>query len=310
MPLISVIIPLYNKDFIIKKTLDSVLNQRFTNFEVIIVNDGSTDDSEKIVNAFSDTRIILVNQSNKGVSSARNVGIQHANSELIALLDADDYWYANHLQKLYDLYTVFPNCGMYCSRYKTQISADKFITNSFIGIDENYAGIINNYFEASLIKRIASSSSVLIPKKILVLEKGFNTNATYFEDHELWTKIAIKYDIAITNNYTAIYNFNINKSLSKINLNLHNLPDFKQFEKHENENPSLKKFLDIYRLEFSLKYRLNNNIEKSNFYLKDISSKIPIKTRILLKTPVFILNFLIKLKHLMKKSGLDFTIYH
>ena len=92
MPKVSVIIPLYNKGFIFKETLNSVLAQTFTDFEIVIVNDGSTDNSFEIASHFSDKRIKLLQQENKGVAAARNLGISAATAEFIAFLDADDYW--------------------------------------------------------------------------------------------------------------------------------------------------------------------------------------------------------------------------
>lgn len=90
--MISVVIPLYNKDKQIAKTLYSVLKQTYPNFEVIVVNDGSTDNSLSEVSKISDSRIRLICQENKGVSAARNRGIQEAKSDYIAFLDADDEW--------------------------------------------------------------------------------------------------------------------------------------------------------------------------------------------------------------------------
>ena len=103
MATVSIVIPLYNKGFIIHKTIKSVLEQTFTDFEVVIVNDGSTDSSFEIVSQFSDKRIKLFQQENKGAASARNVGIEKATSNLIAFLDADDFWYPNHLEELVKL---------------------------------------------------------------------------------------------------------------------------------------------------------------------------------------------------------------
>ena len=91
MPKISVVIPLYNKGFIISETLESLLAQTFTDFEIVIVNDGSTDNSFEIVSQFTDSRINLFQQENKGAAAARNLGIEKATGELIAFLDADDY---------------------------------------------------------------------------------------------------------------------------------------------------------------------------------------------------------------------------
>ena len=125
MPFLSVIIPLYNKESYIKNTLRSVLEQNFTDFEIIIVNDGSTDNSLEIVSSFKDERIQVIHQPNSGASSSRNKAIQSAKTEYIAFLDADDFWFPNHLEELVQLIQDFPNCGMYCSRYQTIISKNQ-----------------------------------------------------------------------------------------------------------------------------------------------------------------------------------------
>ena len=102
----SIIIPLYNKEKDIKKTLKSVLNQSFEDFEIIIINDGSTDNSEEIVKSIIDKRIFLYTKNNEGVSIARNYGVEKATSGFIAFLDADDYWHPNHLENLHTLLIV------------------------------------------------------------------------------------------------------------------------------------------------------------------------------------------------------------
>ena len=89
-PFFSIIIPLYNKENAIEKTLKSVFNQSFTDYEVIVINDGSTDKSKEKVYAFSDSRLRLISTENKGVSQARNLGISESKGKLIAFLDADD----------------------------------------------------------------------------------------------------------------------------------------------------------------------------------------------------------------------------
>jgi len=117
MAFISVIIPLYNKEQFIKATLLSVLNQTFTDFEVLLINDGSTDSSVDIVSSFDDKRIRLYSTENKAVSHARNYGVSKSTSDLIAFLDADDLWEFNHLENLHNLYTSFPKCGLYATAY-------------------------------------------------------------------------------------------------------------------------------------------------------------------------------------------------
>jgi glycosyltransferase involved in cell wall biosynthesis len=311
MPKISVIIPLFNKGFIISKTLQSVLAQTFTDFEIVIINDGSTDNGFEIVSQFSDERIKLFQQENKGAAAARNLGIEKAKGELIAFLDADDYWFQNHLEELFKLYTDFPNCGIYGSRYYMKISNKKVIKTSYSpSVRNEFRGVLSDYFNASSAFRVGLTSAILIPKNVLQKDFIFNPEISSGQDLELYTKIAIEKPVAITNLFTIEYNFSLDNQLSKTPILQKQLIDFKQFSSVECNNNNLKKFLDAYRLEYALQYRIAGNLEKSDFYLKDIASKIPFKTKILLATPSFILKFLLKIKHLFKKYGLDFSVYH
>lgn len=311
MPKISVIIPLFNKGFIISETLQSVLAQTFTDFEVVIINDGSTDNGFEIVTQFSDERIKLFQQENKGAAAARNIGIEKASGELIAFLDADDYWCPNHLEELFKLYTDFPNCGIYGSRYFMKISDKKTIkTNYFPSVHNDFRGILPDFFKASKTYRVGLTSAIAIPKSVLKNDFLFNSEISSGQDLELYTKIAIEKPVAITNLFTVEYNFSLENQLSKTPISKKKLVNFSQFNKAENKNKSLRNFLDFYRLEYALQFRVAGDLEKSNFYLKDITSEIPFKTKILLATPSFILQLLLKTKHLLKKYGIDFSVYH
>ncbi|SOD98323.1 glycosyltransferase family 2 protein [Spirosoma fluviale] len=113
--MITVVIPLYNKAHTIVETLGSVLKQSFTEFEVILVNDGSTDNStEVITKKFSDGRIKVINQTNQGVSVARNVGVANARYEYIAFLDGDDLWLPGYLATMAKAIKLYPKAGMFC----------------------------------------------------------------------------------------------------------------------------------------------------------------------------------------------------
>jgi len=111
----SVVIPLYNKAHTIVRTLGTVFNQSYKDFEIIIVNDGSTDDGiEKILAYTTDKRIRIVTQENQGVSAARNKGVKLSSFEYIAFLDGDDEWMPDYLLKIKEAINLFPQAGMYC----------------------------------------------------------------------------------------------------------------------------------------------------------------------------------------------------
>jgi glycosyltransferase involved in cell wall biosynthesis len=307
---ISVVIPLYNKEKTVTNTLDSVLNQTHTNFEIIIVNDGSTDNSVEKIRNFKDDRILLLNQKNGGAAAARNLGIEKATGSLIAFLDADDYWFPNHLDEIVTLYHDFPNCGLYCSRYSMKISSTKILDINYEPeIENEFRGIVKDYFKASLHYRIGLTSAVSIPKNIL--EKNpFNTAVTSGQDTELFTKIAIQHPIALTNKTTMRYDFSSGNHLSKTPITKKKLFDIEQFNKEEEKNKSLNQFLDLYRVEYALNFRILGAIEQSNQYLKKVKNPIPLKTQALLLLPPFILSVLIKIKHWLRSKGVDFTVYH
>jgi glycosyltransferase involved in cell wall biosynthesis len=310
MPFISVVIPLYNKSNYIEKTLESVFEQTFTDYEIIVVNDGSIDDSEIKVLRLKNPKIILYNQKNQGVSVARNLGIEKSKGELIAFLDADDYWYPNHLEELSNLYLNFPNCGIYCSRYKIKTTKKHFQIPNHNQIDSSFNGIIKDYFLSNIPFRTTWTSSLAIPKEIIEKFGGFTPGTTNGQDLELWTKIGIKNNVAITNTITAIYNFDIPNSLAKNNVDSMNLMDFEQFKIAEQQNSSLKSFLDLYRIEYGLHYYMYGYTTKMNFYLKDVDKQnISLNIRFLLSLPPFSLRLFLKLKNSLKKIGINFSIY-
>jgi glycosyltransferase involved in cell wall biosynthesis len=311
MAFFSVIIPLYNKEKYIKNTLESVLKQTFTDFEIIIINDSSTDAGLSIIQQFIDPRIQIYHQKNQGVSVARNFGIDKSNSSLIAFLDADDYWFPNHLEELANLYLRFPNCGIYCSRYKIKTSENHFQIPFFNGITSSFEGIIENYFLSNMPFRITWTSCLLIPKDILNKFGKFTPGVTNGQDLELWTKIGIEYPVAINNKITAIYNLYIPNSLAKNNISSMKLMNFNQFKKLEEQNPDLKKFIDLYRIEYGLRYYIFGHKEKANKYLKEVDNQnLNFTIKLLLNTPRFILRFLFKLKNILKRGNINFNIYN
>jgi glycosyltransferase involved in cell wall biosynthesis len=311
MVFFSVVIPLYNKISYIENTIKSVLGQTFENYEIIIINDGSTDSSEDVVRKFDDKKIQIFNQEKQGVSVARNLGIEKSSGAFIAFLDADDYWLPNHLEELHKLILDYPNCGIYCSGHKIRISKNHFQIPIYKGINKSFKGIVPDYFFSNRPFRITWTSSLAISKEILEKVGRFTAGVTNGQDLELWTKIGIKYPVALTNKTTAIYNYNISDSLTKNHVNSMKLMDFEQFKIFEKENPSLKSFLDLYRIEYGLHYYIFGNTEKMKFYLKDVAQQnISLKIRFLLKMPSPFLRFFLKTKNTLKRFGFDFSIYH
>lgn len=197
---LSVVIPLYNKGPHIARAINSVLKQTFQDFEIIIINDGSTDESVDVVQKFVDPRIRLINQTNYGVSFARNQGIKCAQSDFIAFLDADDEWKPEHLEVLLKLQKKYPEAGVYATTYKKIYSNLSIKNPHFQGIPEKpWEGLLQNYFKSSALgESPLSASTVGISKKILIEIGAFNISAHVHEDADLWERIALKYPVAFS----------------------------------------------------------------------------------------------------------------
>ena len=130
----TVVIPLFNKERHIERAVRSVINQTFQDFEIIVVDDGSTDNSVEEVLKIKDNRIKLIKQKNGGVSSARNKGIDESRFEYIAFLDADDAWKPNFLESINGVIEQYPKAGAYCTSY--DIKREDLESNlSILGID-------------------------------------------------------------------------------------------------------------------------------------------------------------------------------
>lgn len=203
----SVVIPLYNKAPYIERAINSILNQTLQEFEIIVVNDGSTDNGREIVEAMLDPRIRLINQANQGVSVARNRGIHEATYELIAFLDADDEWLRSYLAEIQTLIRNFPDCGAYAVGVKTiRPNGEIFLPNLSKLPAEPWIGIILNFFE--LFQDAISAfipSSVVIPKRVLQEVDGFPVGIKLLEDIYCWVNIAIRYPIAFNPKRLVVY---------------------------------------------------------------------------------------------------------
>lgn len=206
----SIVIPLYNKQTHIIETLESVKSQNHSNFETIIVNDGSTDKSASIVDewihrldqSFKE-KFKIINQANAGVSAARNSGVNYSNYEYIAFLDADDRWEINHLENLNKLIEAFKDKVDIFSN-----ASKKYINNTLISpklsVNETYFGLLNFFITTGSNHNFINSSSVCV-KKTSILEHSFPQNMKNFEDVITWARIANSKGFAFSSEPTSIY---------------------------------------------------------------------------------------------------------
>ena len=214
----SVIIPLYNKAPYVEKAIRSVAAQTFQEFELIVVDDGSTDltapqppkggagltysDIEQLI----DGKGILIKQKNSGVSVARNNGVAQAKYPYICFLDADDWWAPTFLEEMKALIDEFPDAGIYGTSYY-KVKNGKYIPAN-IGVEEGFVKGEINYCQvyAKSLWMPLWTGAVCIPKTVFENEQGFKPALKLGEDFDLWIRIVLKHKVVLLNKPLAYYN--------------------------------------------------------------------------------------------------------
>ena len=187
-PIVSVIIPTYNRGWILKEAIDSVLAQDFKDYELIVVDDGSSDNTSEVLDTYGQN-IIVLGQANKGVSAARNRGIAEAGGQLVAFLDSDDLWLPRKLSRQVDFFNLNPDAVI-------NQTEEIWIRNDVRVNPKNRhrkpSGMI---FERSLGLCLVSPSAVMIRKTLLDVVGLFDENLPACEDYDLWLRISCRYPV-------------------------------------------------------------------------------------------------------------------
>jgi len=299
VPFFSVVIPVYNKEKYIEKTLKSVIEQVFTDFEVIIVDDGSTDLSIEKARHFitKDKRFTLYQQNNAGVSVARNSGIKNASGNFIALLDADDIWFSNHLKNIYNAIVKHHTIQVFCTNYLIENKKNKFKKTKFSYLPKAIGNLflIENYFKSSLKNDIAWTSAVCIKKSLLITENYFfDPMLLSNQDTDLWIRLGLKHPFIFIHEATAIHKCYAENGLAK-SKNIDN--KYLLVEKYIDENEKKRYFtayLDQNKFSIAIQYLKIGETKKAYKILKRIEHKnLSNKRRYTLLIPKFILSKLL-----------------
>lgn len=277
----SVVIPLYNTEKYIERTVKSVLNQTHREFEIIVVDDGSTDRSveivEKLVKEYPQVR--LVKQANKLVGAARNHGIRESVSEIVTFLDADDEYLPDFLETINRLHENFPEAGAYATAYRIQKKEKSFIPK-FSGLPKfPWEGIVPSYFKSGLGYHPLSSSSIAVKKSVFEDVGYFDENERYAVDLDQWVRIASKYEIAFSSSVCAVYHRDTGETLSiekrtnfdkKVANTLYSLIKYKNHKK--SDTIYIKQYFDKICLDIAGKYIKAGNKAKAKEHLDKLKT--------------------------------------
>lgn len=245
---ISVVIPLYNKQGAIMRTIQSVLNQTISPREIIIVDDGSTDNSAGVVQSINDSRIHLIRKNNGGVSSARNVGIKAAKGQYVALLDGDDLWEPIFLDEQIKLISDFPSAALWGVNTAFIIKGKCYKWEQ--GMGEGFRDYVKDYFGTAH-NDLYCSSSVVIRKEVFDHVGYFDERISSTEDLDMWYRIILHYPVVFYDKVLVYYNQDAeNRVAYDTNVRFPLTKDIKYyFNKYNDEfdhNPTFSRFMNNY----------------------------------------------------------------
>lgn len=249
----SVIIPLYNKAPYVEKAVRSVLGQTFTDFELVVVDDGSKDGSAEIVERLlagresAEVPCRLIRQANAGVSTARNNGVAASQGEYVCFLDADDWWEPVFLEGMDALIREYPKAGLYCTNFYYVHKGKNMVK---LNIPTGYINYCREYTKSMCM--IASSSSSCMKRSIFDEMGGFKPWLKLGEDFDLWIRVALKYGTVFTHTPLAYFNNDLPAS-HRATHHLHNpehhmLWNLDYLETEEKTNADFKQLMDNLRV--------------------------------------------------------------
>ena len=308
----SVIIPLFNKCNYIARAIESVLAQTYEQYEIIIVDDGSTDGGIFQIEHLKSSCLKIVTQKNMGVSKARNLGVEHSKYDFVVFLDADDVWNSSLLTELNVLVNSFPGAGIYgVNNYFVYSDGRKTYEkyNNLFGI-YNF-GIIRDYFDifAKFGKSPFCNSGCCYPKIIFNGVGGYRVGIKLTEDSDLWCRIAFKHEIAYTSLPLITYYMDTTG-------NTHHVFEKRDFEviltlkKALSENSienskvkSVKKLLAFQKLNFAKRaiYSGNHFFALKKLIDKDLFLHYPLKIPFLIVISFLPTNLVHVLRRIMSK---------
>lgn len=312
----SVIIPLYNKASYVEKALRSVAVQTFSDYELIVVDDGSKDESasvaERVLNdcwlsSSKPQSVKLIRQANAGVSTARNNGVAASQGQYVCFLDADDWWEPTFLEEMAKLIAEFSDAGIYGTNY-TIINETRHKTRvASVGVEEGFEKGYINYCKvySKTMYMPLWTGAVSISRSVFDEMQGFRTHLKLGEDFDLWIRVALKYKVAFLNKSLANYNQDVDV-VNRGTCHLHKpenhmLWNLGYLEDEEKRNPDYKQLVDRLRVSGLMRYFISEDYrDAATAELKKVDwSKQPAKYRKVYRMPIWCL----RMENCLKNQG-------
>lgn len=311
MPKFSIIIPLFNKAEFIKETLRSVLSQTEQDFELIVVNDASTDESRAVVESMGIANLIWIEHpTNRGLAATRNTGIQAAIGEYITFLDADDVWEPYFLDEISRLQADFPEARLFATNYWEWFGTQRMTPhNAGRQLVPQFRGLLP-FFEYNIGQGIYNHGSVCFHRSVFETAGRYNENIDFSEDIDLNIRANYYFALAYSNRACMYYRMAVVGQMTSGTLNHQRVPDFTAYITWEKTNTALKKYLDFERYVLVKKLKHSQRTtEAENIAATIDKHNLNYKQRWLLQAPVFLLHGIQTIKQVAIRLGIKLSSY-
>ena len=310
MPFFTVIIPLYNKENFVRDAIKSILNQTFTDFELLIINDCSTDKSVEIASAFVSKKVQIIHQEkNSGLAATRNTGIKKATSNYVTFLDADDVWKPHFLEKTYNLIQNFPEARIFATNYEE--IWDKIVKKPHNDLElpeGKFSGYIN-FFKTNTKQGLYNHGSVCLHKEVYEKVGFYNEEINFSEDLDFNIRANYHYKLAYDNSIQMSYFMQTVNQLTRSSIQNKTIPDYNKYEDWTKNNSDLKKYLDFERYILGKRLKKNNDTRWKEMIASIDPLNLNWKQNLLLKLPSFALKLIDKIKLILLKLGIKLSTY-
>ena len=309
MPFFSIIIPLYNKEKFIGRTIQSVLAQNGSDYEIVIVNDCSTDRSVEVAQQYAAPNIrIIEHAQNRGLSAARNTGIRHATADYIAFLDADDLWKPGYLSKIRSLIDAFPVARLFATHYEELYPGGVTVLPATNLKNWDRDGIVPDFFDSSLGQPIYFPGSLCVHRSVFGQIGDFDETITYGEDVDFNIRANSVYKLAYSATALVTYTMVSQNQITQSSLSHKKLTDFDVYEPAAALYPALKRYLDFNRYIMAIGYKIEGDRLRFEALKKAIDPKsLNRRQWFLLNAPVLLTRKIKQFKSFLLRSGFRFT---
>ncbi len=295
----SVIIPVYNGEKFIDDAIESVKRQSFEDWEIVVVNDGSSDNTAKRLEKYSDDEKIRVfNQENGGVSRARNKGIEEAKMPYLTFLDADDIWRENHLEVIRGMIEVYPDAGLYATSAENHMANGEVVINNEFFKNRSDIVFVEDFFKEYAKDKSAKMFNMIstcITKEAAEKAGGFPVGCKIGEDLELSLVIAAYFPVVLTSKATTVYRKENSTATKDVSFD----PDWHFFERvkelyadcliPEERKMNIRRLMEWFTIRRSRHYIIDGQKEKAVKALREVRGtefkRDYILTKILLMLP-------------------------